>query len=137
MLFNLETEAICFSEVSRCLRTTRHYRSEDRTFNAVLTSWRCSNALRDYRRAQYESSSSWKPPGSTNINYSWPNREYNFHLPCLHCNLVLNRGDERSTNIQCVSPDRTSIWVDSRGLWRWCITLRITEFLDFVHRLIF
>jgi hypothetical protein len=27
--------------------------------------------------------------------------------------------------------------VDSKGLWRWCITLGITEFLDFVHRPVF
>jgi hypothetical protein len=26
--------------------------------------------------------------------------------------------------------------VDSKGLWRWCITLRTTEFLDFVRRLV-
>jgi hypothetical protein len=27
--------------------------------------------------------------------------------------------------------------VDSKGFWRWCITLRITAFLDFFHRPVF
>jgi hypothetical protein len=27
--------------------------------------------------------------------------------------------------------------VDSKGFWRWCITLGITGFLDFVHRAVF
>jgi hypothetical protein len=26
---------------------------------------------------------------------------------------------------------------DSNGFWRWCITLRISKFLDFVHRPVF
>jgi hypothetical protein len=27
------------------------------------------------------------------------------------------------------------VLVDSKEFWRWCVTLRITRFLDFVHRL--
>jgi hypothetical protein len=31
----------------------------------------------------------------------------------------------------------TEVIVDSKGFWRWCITLGITGFLDFVHRPVF
>jgi hypothetical protein len=27
--------------------------------------------------------------------------------------------------------------IDAKGFWQWCITLRITGFLDFVHCLVF
>jgi hypothetical protein len=32
---------------------------------------------------------------------------------------------------------KTFFLVDSKGFWRWCIILRITGFLDFVHRPVF
>jgi hypothetical protein len=34
----------------------------------------------------------------------------------------------------CIGVQNLNKHVESKGFWRWCMGLRITEFIDFVHR---
>jgi hypothetical protein len=49
----------------------------------------------------------------------------------------LRNAGKRFQKIRHLIPKDSIIHVDSKWFWRWCITHRITGFLDFFHRLVF
>jgi hypothetical protein len=61
----------------------------------------------------------------TSVDIQWTTRRYIPEDCTLHNN--------RCENLKSY----TIIYVDSNGFWRWCITLGIIKFLDFVRRPVF
>jgi hypothetical protein len=69
-----------------------------------------------------------KKKGGGHIYSVLMNTIYQLAFPIKHVSCVL---------CSVIKKVETLILLDSKGIWRWCITLRITGFLDFSHRPVF
>jgi hypothetical protein len=116
-------KATCSSETSVDFqRTIWHYISEDRTLQVEYSHINSHDKLSgQFTRRQISKAVAILPSSSTSRKLFC--HKENSHKASVQFPVLFMTENENK--------------VDCKGFWRWCMTLGITGFLDFVHRLVF